>query len=338
MEKYRENLLIEVATMKKWIAISMALILFAVMMTSCDNQKAKENETIEIGIVQIVDHTSLNEIREAFIAELKALGITNVNIDYKDAQGDMSAMSTICSGFVGDEKDLIVAIATPSAQAALQAATGTDIPVVFSAVTDPIGAELVTSLEAPDKNATGTSDAIDVEQIFSLAEKLTPDAKTFGLLYTTGEANSVSVINDVKAYAEKNGIAVVDKGITNISELQQSLESMVGQVDAIFSPIDNTIASAMTTVAQFSREQKIPVYPAADSMVKDGGFATVGINYTLLGKETAVIAKKIIDGTPVSEIPVVTLKELDTVVNTTTAATLGIEIPADILENAKIFE
>lgn len=340
-------------TTKKILAAGLALFILSGFFAGCAKKEGGQEETstqestvqpdednenlVKIGIVQIVDHTSLNEIREAFLAELKQLGV-NADIDYKDAQGDMASLSTICQTFVGDKKDLIVAIATPSAQAALNAAEGTDIPVVFSAVTDPVGAELLTSMEKPDKNATGTSDLINVEEIFALAETLTPQAKTFGLLYTTGEANSVSVINEVKEYAAASGISVVDKGIAGIGELQQALESMTGQVDAIFSPIDNTIANAMTTVAQYAREQKIPVYPAADSMVQDGGFATKGINYTNLGKETALIASKILQGTPVSEIPVVILQDLDTVINTDTAEILGIDIPEDIMDSAKIFE
>ena len=165
---------------------------------------------VNIGLIQLMEHASLDEIRTAIEAGLEAKGAeygVKVNVDYQNAQGDTSTINTICQQFVGNKVDAIVAIATPAAQGAATAVAGTDIPVIFSAVTDPAAAGLVENLEAPEGNITGTSDAIPVEKIFELAAELTPDAESFGLIYNTGEVNSVSVIDETKAYLDAQGIS-----------------------------------------------------------------------------------------------------------------------------------
>lgn len=284
-----------------------------------------------------MEHPSLNQIRESFMEELTALGYADkVTVDYQNAQGEQSNLNSICQKFAGDQKDLIVAIATPSAQSA--AAAAPNIPLVFSAVTDPVAAKLVASLEAPDGIITGTSDAIPVDQVFALMKQLTPDVKTIGMIYNLGEVNSVSVIETAKTYCDANGIAYVEATVTNSSEVQQAAQSLVGKCDAIYSPIDNTVATAMPVLAEVAMQAKLPVYTGADSMVIDGGFATVGINYIQLGKQTAAMVVKILEGTPVSSIPVETLTNFSTIINKTTAAALGIEIPADLAASAIIVE
>lgn len=301
-------------------------------------EPAPDGAVRKIGLVQIMEHPSLNQIRESFINELEALGYgpDKVEIDYKNANSEQSNLTSICQTFAGDSKDLIVAIATPSAQAA--AAAAPQIPLIFSAVTDPVAAELVSDPSKPDGLITGTSDYIAVDQIFGLMQKLTPDVKTVGMMYNVGEVNSVSVINNAKAYCDANGIAYVEATVTNSSEVQQAALSLVGKCDAIFTPIDNTVASAMPVLSQVAIENKLPVYPGADSMVIDGGFATVGVDYTLLGRQTAAMAAKVLEGTPVSEIPVETLSDVATIINKTTAEALGITIPDDILSSAAVVE
>ncbi len=289
--------------------------------------EAQEDGLLHVGIIQLTDHPSLNTIREAFVAELTALMGSQVAIESDDAQNDMSNINSICQKYIGDQKDLIVAIATPTAQAA--AAATSEIPVVYSAVSDPAAAKL-TGLP----NVTGTSDAIPVESIFQLAAGLTPEAKTFGLIYNTSEVNSVSVIEGAKSYMQQNGLSFVEATITNSSELQQSASSLVGKVDAIFTPIDNTVATAMPVLAGVANMNKIPVYVGADSMVADGGLATVGIDYSLLGTRTAQMAADILGGKRPSEIPYEILSDYSTILNPKTAKELELEIPEEILEAA----
>ena len=294
--------------------------------SSQEAPSASSGETLKIGLVQMMEHPSLDEIREAFLAELKAQGYddSKVVIDYQNGQGDMGTLNTIAQKFVGDGVDMIVAIATPAAQAAAAATDST--PIIFSAVTDPVDAGLVSDLEAPDRNLTGTSDAIPVDRIFALADELTPGIKTYGLLYNNGESNSVSVIRDVKVALNAAGIAFEEATVINSSEVTTAAQSLVGKVDAIFSPIDNPVAYAMPNLAQIAIEAKLPVYVAADSMVNDGGLATVGVNYTQLGKQTAQMAAEVLSGKPVSEVPVQVLSEYATVVNPDTAAAIGVDV------------
>lgn len=294
-----------------------------------------DKKVVRIGIVQIVEHPSLNTIRESFIAQLAAKGYKdgdNIKIDYQNAQGDQTNLNTITQKFVADKSDLIVAIATPSAQAAANATA--DIPVLFSACTDPVGSGLVASLDKPGKNVTGTSDAVSAEKIMELAKRITPNIRKIGALYNSSETNSISVVNNLKEYAKNNGMEVIEGTVTNSSEVQQVAQSLAGQVDAIFSPIDNTVASAMPVVAQVADSAKIPVYVGADSMVKDGGLATYGVNYTTLGQETANMAVEILNGKKPGDMPVKIMSDVQIYVNKDTAKAIGVTIPDDVLKDA----
>ncbi|NLB53615.1 MAG: ABC transporter substrate-binding protein [Syntrophomonadaceae bacterium] len=301
-----------------------------------EGASSPEDAKLQIGIVQIVEHPSLNTIRESFVEQLALKGFKdgeNVIIDYQSAQNDQTNLKTICQKFANNEYDMIVAIATPSAQAAV-GETNT-IPVVFSACTDPVAAGLVSDLNKPGANVTGTSDAVSAEKIMELAMRITPDIKTIGALYSSSEINSISVVDNLKEYAAKNGMTVVDATVTNSSEVQQAAASLTGKVNVIFSPIDNTIASAMPIVTQVANKAKIPVYVGADSMVKDGGLATYGINYVILGQETANMAVEILNGKKPGDIPVKTITEVEIYLNMKTAEAIGIDIPADVLNEAK---
>ena len=261
-------------------------------------------------------------------------GEDKVEFDIQNAQGEQTNLSSICKKFVGDNVDMIVAIATPTAQAA--AASTSDIPIVFSAVTDPVEAKLVADPEHPDKNLTGTSDAIPVDEVMQLCQKLTPDVKKIGFMYTTSEINSQVTAEKAIQEAEKMGYETQLMTISEVSELQQAAQSLAQNVDAIYVPIDNTIAQAMKVLAQVGLDYKIPIYTGADSMVQDGGFATVGIEYDKLGQQTAKMAKSILEGTPVSEVPVESLDEFGTFINKSTAEAIGVEIPAEIADNATL--
>ena len=198
--------------------------------------------------------------------------------------------------------------------------------MIFSAVTDPAAAGLVENLEAPEGNITGTSDAIPVEKIFELAAELTPDAESFGLIYNTGEVNSVSVIDETKAYLDAQGISYTEASVASTGDVQTAAQTLLSKCDAIFAPIDNTVASAMGVLADEAIKAGKPVYVAADSMVNDGGLATVGVNYTNLGTQTADMLLKVLTGTPVCEVPVEVLKENAVVVNEETAAAIGVDV------------
>lgn len=279
---------------------------------------------LKVGIMQFMEHPSLNEIRDAFTTELAALGYdeSKIEITVQNGQGDFSNLNSIAQKFVGEDMDLIVAIATPSAQAA--AAVTTSTPILFSAVTDPVAAGLVKDINAPGGNVTGTSDAIPVQSIFELAKRLTPDVKKFGFIYNSGEINSISVIADAKAYCDANGLTYAEGTVTNSGEVQQTGLQLLSECDALFAPIDNTVASAMPNLAAIATEQKKAVYVAADSMVADGGLATVGINYTKLGKETAAMAKEILDGKSPSDMPVRVMTEFAEVINEAQMKALGL--------------
>lgn len=290
-----------------------------------------DGKVYKIGLAQIVEHPSLNTIRDAFLAQMKTLGYTDKNCKiYQDqANGEPSLLPTIMQKYESEKVDVIVPIATPTAVAAANFAN--KIPVVFSAVSDPIGAQLTTNLEHPDKNITGTSDVIQVEKILDLALKLFPETKKMGFLYNTSEANSVSNIEKAKKFCEEKGIAFQEANVANTSELPQATQALLSDCDIIFSPNDNTVASGIDAVSAACMKAKKPFFVGADSMVADNGFATIGINYEDLGKETANMVDKVLKGTPVSEIPVKEFKDnLNIYINEGVAEAIGFKIPDEI--------
>jgi putative ABC transport system substrate-binding protein len=330
--------------MKKAVIIITVMAMIAVILTGCvvnaesnGNNTGENGDKIQIGIIQPVEHPSLNQIREYIIIGLEEQGLKDrVEITYKDAQGDPSNINTIVSQFVGDKMDVIVPIGTGAAQSA--AAATKEIPVIFAAVSYPVEADLVADVNKPEANVTGVSDAIDVEQIFNLAFELTPDINTFGFIYNSGEANSASAINKAEEYCEAKGIEYVEATITNSSELMQAAQSLTEKVDAIFTPTDNTVASAMPVLAVEAQKAGIPVYTGADSLVADGGFATVGVDYTVLGRQVAAMVKKVVDGEKISNIPVETLSEYATIINSTTAEKIGVKLTEEQLKKFQILE
>lgn len=279
----------------------------------------------KVGLVQLVEHPSLDEIRTALVAELQAQ-VPDVQVDYQNGQNSPSLINSICQKFVGAGVDAIVAIATPAAQGAMAATS--DIPVIFAAVTDPVSAGLVQNLEQPEANATGTSDLIPANQVLDLAAQMTPDVKTFGLIYNPGEVNSRVVVDQVKELLSARGLNFAEATVTNSSEVASATSALLGKADALFVPIDNTVASAMPTVSELAIESHKPVYAAADSLVRDGALATVGVNYRALGKETGDMVAQILKGAAVKDVPVRVMSTFDRVFNDDTAAQLGIDLSA----------
>ncbi len=314
--------------MKKLLSLLMTgTLIFGLAGCGSDEAPAPTTgeDTLNVGLIQLVEHPSLDEIREAIVSEIDAQGYGDkITVDYQNGQNDTSTINTINQKFVADEVDAIVAIATPAAQSAVAATQ--DIPVIFSAVTDPVAAELLADVNAPNLNSTGVSDAIAVDMIFDLANELTPDVESYGFVYNMSEVNSVSVIADAKEYLDAQGISYTEAIVTNIGEVTTATQSLVGKVDALFLPIDNTVASAMANVSQIALDNDLPVYVAADSMVADGGLATVGINYTQLGKQTADMLIDVLEGQAIADTPVQTLTDCAVVVNPDTAAALGVDV------------
>lgn len=282
-----------------------------------------------VGILQYTSHSSLDEIAAAIQSELEqqalAAGVT-IRVELKNGQGDAATINDICKMFVSDKVDLIIPIATPAATAAAAAVQGTDIPLVYSAVTDPVAAQLAQSMEAPGENMTGTSDYIDTAKILDLVLANNPDTKTLGLIYNLGETNSAATIEALRPVLEEKGIQAVESTVTTPGEVQMAAQNLVSKgVDAIFVPIDNTVASAMSVLADEAIKGGVPVYTAADSLVRDGGLATTGVNYTKLGELTAQMAVQVLQGEDPATIPVQVLNDGIVTVNTTTAKALGID-------------
>lgn len=326
--------------MKKAIATVLTMLLAAALLAGCGDGAQGEgqaDDSFKLGILQLTEHPSLNTIRESIVAGLEEEGYTegdNLVIDYKNGQNDMTNMKTIAQTFVSGGCDLIIAIATPAAQAVLSETT--EIPIIFAAVTDPVDAGLVDDLNAPGGNVSGTSDEVSAEAVMELAKEITPGFKTIGALYSAGEDNSDSVIKGLLEYADRNGYEVVESTVTNTSEVQQAAQYLADNADIIYSPIDNTVASAMAVATEIFNNAGVPFYVSADSMVADGGLATYGIDYTVLGKETAKMAAQVLAGADTAAMPVVKMSDMQVYINNSTAAALGIQIPQSVADRASV--
>lgn len=321
--------------MKKTGKLLMAAVVALGALSGCTS--AQGDDIKKVSVVQIVSHSSLDTIRDSFSDEMEQLGYTEgeIELEYYDAGNDTSTLDSILSTASGDGSDVIVAIATPTAQSAARYAE--EIPIVFAAVSDPIGAGLTSSLEEPDKNITGTMDDIQVDQILEAALEIDPDMQRLGVIYNASEANSVTNIEKAKTFCEENGIELQEVTVTSTNDVQQAVTTLAGSCDAIFSPNDNTVASAMSAAAQAAVEAGIPYYVGADSMVSDGGFLTVGIDYEELGRETARMVDQVLQGTNVADIPIVQFKtDLSIYVNASTMEALGRTLPASIADSERL--
>ena len=287
--------------------------------TAADTTPAAQE--FNVAIVQQLDHASLDEIRTAIVAQLQTLAEekgVKVNIQEYNGQNDATVLNQIGAQVVGDGVDLIIPIATLAAQCMVTAADGTDIPIVYAAISDPEAAGL-TGLS----NVTGTSDALNTAFILDMMLAANPDIKTVGLLYSNSEANSTTPIAEAKAYLKEKQIDFVEKTGNTSGEIVEAAASMVGRVDAVFTPTDNVVMAAEVTVAETLNEAGIPHYTGADSFVAAGAFATCGVNYTELGTYTADMAMGILLGGAVPEFHVMDGGIIT--VNTETAAILGID-------------
>lgn len=291
-----------------------------------------EGKVYKVGIVQYVDDASLNQIEKAIEAELTAkgqeLGVTFDFADYThNGQADSTVLNQIATDLVADQVDVIIPIATPAAMIMQNATEDNQIPVVFSAVSDPVGAGLVASSDAPGANITGTSDAIDTEAIFKLITAANPDTAKVGLLYDKSQAGSIQSIEDAKAYCDANGITYVEKTGTTTAEVQAAADALVAEkVDAIFTPQDNTIMTAELAIFEKFTEAGIPHYTGADSFALNGAFCGYGVNYENLGTVTAdMVVDILVNGADPATTPVKVLSDGIITINTETAEAVGID-------------
>lgn len=299
----------------------------------------KKEKVVKIGITQLVEHPSLDAAREGFIAALKDAGYIegkNLKLDYQNAQGDMNTNMSIAQKLVGEKDDLILAIATSSAQAVAKSTK--DIPVLFTAITDPVGAQLVKSLDKPGGNVTGTSDTHPeaIKKTIAAIKTFIPNAKKVGIIYNSGEPNAVVNVKNAKIALKSSGLEVVETAITASSEVKQAAESMVGRVDALYIPKDNTVVSALESVITVANDKKIPTFVGEGDSVKRGTFASYGFDYHDLGYTTGKMAVEILKGKKPSDIPVGFPENLQLYINKKAAQQEGITLKEDMLKNAKI--
>ena len=315
--------------MKKVIALVLSLIL-ALSMTACGSSapaeavpsaEASGSTTCKVAIIQQLDHSSLDEIRTAITDQLNALAAEKgiaMEITYDNGQNDTSMLTQIATEVVADQPDMIIPIATLAAQYSVTAAEGTDIPIVYAAISDPESAGL-TGLST----VTGVSDALNTPFILDMMLAAQPDVQTVGLLYSNSEANSATPIAEAKEYLDAKGIAYIEKTGTTSGEIVEAAASLVGRVDAVFTPTDNTVMAAEASVAELLNGSGIPHYTGADSFVQTGAFTTCGVNYTELGTKVADIAFDILMGGEIGEFVVMDGGIIT--VNTDTAEICGID-------------
>ena len=292
-------------------------------------------QTKNVAITAIVEHPALDAVRDGIKKGLADLGYqegAGVAFSYETAQGNPTTAAQIARQFVGDQPDVIVAISTPSAQTV--AAATTDIPLVFSAVTDPLAAGLVQSAEAPGGNVTGVSDMAPIGDHIALIQEIAPNVKRLGVLYNPGEANSVSSLAAVHQEAGAVGIEVVEAPATKSADVQAAARSLVGKVDAIYVPTDNTIVSALESALGVASEAKLPLFAADTDSVARGALAAVGFNYFDVGVQTAALVDQVLKGEDPGSIPVVFASGTDLHVNKATAAAIGITLPQAVLDRA----
>lgn len=287
-----------------------------------------EGKTYSVGICNYVDDASLNQIVANIESQLQTLGEANgvtFEISYDNCNADANVLSQIIANFIADDVDLMVGVATPVAMAMQAATEENQIPVVFAAVSDPVSAGVVASLEAPGSNITGTSDYLDTNAIMNLIFAADPDADKIGLLYDMGQDSSTTAIADAKAYLEEKGISYVERTGTTVDEVMLAAQALIAdEVDAVFTPSDNTIMKAQLSIYETLTEAGIPQYTGADSFALNGAFLGYGVDYANLGVETAnMIYDVLVNGSDPASTSVMTFDNGTATVNTETCAALG---------------
>lgn len=300
---------------------------------------AAPEKILKVGITQYAPHPSLDNCREGIIAGLKEAGFEegkNLELDLTNADGKGENASMIAQNYVAKKYDMIVAIATPSAMTAQAAAEGKHIPVVFSAVSDPVSAKLVETLEAPNRSTTGTSDALPLEKQMQMIRAFLPEAKKIGILYTTNEVNSQSHLAAFQALAPQYGFEIVAMGVNGPSDIPLAVDSLLPQVDCVNNFTDNNVVNNLETLISKANEKKIPVFGSEVEQVKNGCVASESIDYVELGRQTGLMAGSILKGQDVNTLAVKVISESKPVVNQAVLDMLGIQLPESYRTTAEL--
>ena len=329
--------------MKKKLLGGLALaLLLAGCGNSGDSDKEKTDDgkkTYKIGIIQQMEHPALDSAREGLEKYLKGKSDAKFEITVKNAQGDNGTADTIAKQFVSEDVDLIYSIATNASQAAVNATGGTDIPVVFNAVTDGVEAKLVTSNEKPGGNVTGVSDAAPLEKQLEMIREFLPEAKKIGMIYNIGEVNGNLQVKQVEKLASKYNFKIVKKGVSATTEIATAAEQLAGDVDCIYNITDNMVVSATASITDKANAKNIPVFAAEDGQMKAGLLASDSISYEKLGEQAGSVAYDIlVNGKKAGDIPVETAKDTTLYINKKVAEQLGIKIPDSLAERATFVE
>ncbi|PZM65764.1 ABC transporter substrate-binding protein [Paenibacillus dendritiformis] len=333
--------------MKQFFSIVMvcSLLLLAACGNSSEPKDTGKNDDgkkmVKIGIAQYANHPSLDGAREGFLQALKDAGYeesVNLQVDFHNAQGDMNNNLTIAQKLVGDKNDLILAIATPTAQAVAKATK--DIPVLFTAVTDPVTSKLVDSLEKPGGNVTGTRDTNPdaIKKTMETIKKFFPEARKIGVIYNSGEQNSIVNIANVKQVLQDGGLETVEATVTNSSEVKQAADSLVGRADIIYLTSDNTVISALSSVVSVANDKDIPLFCESSESVGEGAFASIGFQYYDLGYTTGKMAVEVLKGASPADIPVQFSEKLDLMINPKAAEAQGITLTEEMTQGAILIE
>lgn len=317
-------------------ALGLSAVLAFTGCTASTSSDDPGTATYKIGIVQFAEHGSLDNCREGFLEGLAEEGFKegeNVAIDYQNARADIAVANQIAQSFVSGKSDLLLGIATPAAQSAYNAAMDKDIPVVFSAVSDPVSAGL--SDEAGlGSGITGTADRLPVEAQLQMIREVMPDATKIGILYTTSEANSIYNLEIYKNLAGKYGFEIVEQGVSKQADVALALDSLLTKVDCLSNLTDNTVVQALPMVLEKANEKKIPVFGSEVEQVENGCIATMGLDYVALGKATGKIAARVLNGEDISTIPFEEFLDSELTINSEAAESLGIEFPQSVADKA----
>lgn len=309
----------------------LALLLVAIMMfafAGCSENKNKDDSVLKIGIIQYMSHPSLDNCYNGIISALENSGI-EYTVDYQT--GSSSSADADCTNFaknmVAANYDMIIAIATPAAKAAFAATDDTEIPVIFCAVSDPIAAGLVESMEAPGYICTGTSDVLDLEAQVAIIKAMQPDVKSIGILYTSSEDNSITNLKNFKSVCDKENIEVVATAVQGASDIPSAAEELASKVDCINNFTDNNVVNNLSVVLSAADKYGIPVYGSEEEQVVNGCLASVSIDYVALGKVTGEMAVEVLNGADASAMPVKTITEATPIINSSVLKKLGLSIP-----------
>ncbi len=318
------------------VATVVATVLVALAATAAGPAAAQQKR---VAVSAIVEHPALDAARDGVRDELKDAGFEigkNLRFDYQSAQGNTGTAAQIARKFVGDRPDVIVAIATPSAQAVVAATK--DVPVVFTAVTDPVAAKLVPGWEASGTNVTGVSDMSPLARQIELMREIVPNLKRIGVVFNPGEANSVVIVEELKKLLPAAGLTLVEGAAPRTVDVPAATQSLVGKVDVIYAPTDNNVMSAFEGITKVSQQAKLPVVAADTSAVPRGATAALGLSYYDLGRQTGKIVVRILNGEKPGAIPPERGASFETHVNPAAAKRQGVTLPESLLKNAKIVE